>query len=116
MANTFPSTIEPTIATQKQHQPRVKSIAFGNGYLQIAGDGINNNLEKWTISFILSDTDKQTVEDFFNTEGGYNYFNWTSPENGATQKQYLCPSWSISSFGANKYQISCVFNEWAGLT
>jgi len=116
MAETFPSTIKPTTSSNRSQTPRVKSIAFGNGYLQITNDGINNNLEKWNLSFILNDTDKQTVEDFFDTAGGVNFFNWTSPEFGASQKQYLCPNWNIQPLGQNIYQITCTFNEWAGLT
>lgn len=113
MANTL--TYDPTIATQKTHTPRVKSIAFGNGYMQIAGDGINSNLESWSLSWIVNDTDKQSIEDFFNTTNGYDYFNWTSPENGASQKQYLVTSWNINPLGANFYNISAQFKEWAGL-
>jgi len=116
MATTFPSNIKPTTASNRNHTPRVKMIKFGNGYKQIVGDGINSNLEKWSLSFVLNDTNKQTVEDFFSVTGGYDYFNWTSPEAGATQKQYLVPSWTIQPIGASNYTINCVFEEWAGLT
>ena len=114
-ATTFPATIKPTTASQKSHTPRVKSIAFGNGYKQIYGDGINFNLEKWSLSWTVNDTDKQTIEDFFIAAKGYIYFNWTSTESGATQKQYLCPSWSIQPLGVNNYVVSASFEEWAGL-
>ena len=115
MAETFPNTIKPTTSSNRTNSPRTKSIAFGNGYMQITSDGINNNLEKWSLTFILEDADKQIVEDFFTTAGGINYFNWTSPELDAIRKQYLCPQWQINPLGSNVYQITCTFNEWAGL-
>ena len=116
MANTFSTTYKPTIASQKATKPRVKIIAFGNGYKQIVGDGINNLMEHWNLTWIVGDTGKQYIEDFFLTEAGYNYFNWTSNENGATLKQYICPQWNIQPIGNDNYQISASFEEWAGLT
>jgi phage-related protein len=115
MAATFPTTLEPTIASQKSHTPRVKQIAFGNGYKQIYGDGLNSDTEKWSLGWTVNDTNKQTIEDFFSTAAGYNYFNWTSPETGATQKQYICPTWMIKPIGANFYEITATFEEWTGL-
>jgi len=114
MTTTF--TYSPTIASQKQHHPKVKKIQFGNGYYQIVGDGINSNMEKWSLSFTVDDTDKQAIEDFFNTASGYTYFNWTSDENGATQKQYICNQWNIQPLGANNYNINATFDEFPGLT
>lgn len=114
MANTF--TIEPTIASRKSHEPRVKRAQFGNGYYQIVGDGLNADLEKWSLTWILDDTDKQTVEDFFTTEGGYNFFFWTSPENGASQKAYICPKWSVQPMGADVFTITAEFEEYPGQT
>ena len=114
MANTF--TYSPTIASQKSHEPRVNRVDFGNGYYQLVGDGINSNLEKWNLIFIVEDTEKQAIEDFFLNEGGYNYFNWTSDEAGAVQKQYICSSWNIQPMGASTYQISAIFEEFPGLT
>jgi len=116
MTETFPTTLKPTTSSQKSHTPRVKAINFGNGYKQIYGDGLNSNLESWSLSWLVDDTDKQIIEDFFATAGGINYFNWTSQEAGATQKQYICESWLIQPMGASKYQINATFKEWAGLS
>lgn len=113
MAETF--SYIPTKDSTRAHQPRVKKIAFGNGYAQVYGDGINSNLEQWSLTFEEKDADKQTIEDFFSARGGYQYFNWTSPEAGATQKQYLCTNWQIKSLGAGFWSITATFEEWAGL-
>lgn len=112
---TFSTTIKPTIATQKSIQPRVKSIAFGNGYKQIYGDGINSMLEMWNLTFILDSTNYSTINTFLETAAGINYFGWTAPTPSATLKYYICPNWSTTGLGANKYQITCTFEEFAGL-
>lgn len=115
MAETF--TYVPSMSSVRHRAPRIKQTKFGNGYRQVYGDGINYNLETWDMVFTVnSDSDKTAIDNFFNTHGGYTYFDWTNPETGATQKQYTCPSWSITSLGAGNYTISAVFEEWAGLT
>lgn len=116
MATTFPATIKPTIQSRRSQKPSVKRTQFGNGYFQIAGNGINNNLEKWNLTFTLNDTDKQTVEDFFLATNGYDYFNWTSQEAGAVEKQYIVPEWNIQPMGADNYTVTCMFEEFPGLT
>lgn len=113
MAETF--TYQPTKNSPKSKAPRTKGIAFGNGYQQVYGDGLNANLESWSLEFTEDDADKQLIETFFDEHGGYQFFNWTSPESGAVQKQYLCPSWHSLPVGGGYYRITAVFKEWAGL-
>ena len=113
MTDTFVYT--PTKASVKTSKPRIKSISFGNGYEQIYGDGINSNPEIWTLDFNRDDTDKQAIEDFF-TAHYLTFFNWTSPEKGAVEKQYTCREWKISFIeDINYYNITATFNQWAGL-
>ena len=114
MAETF--NYNPTIQSQKNNTPRVKRQPMGNGYFQITGDGINSNLEKWNLTFIVNDTDKQAIISFFETTGGYTYFNWTSDEIGAVEKQYIVPNWTLQPIGGNWYNINCMFEEFPGLT
>jgi len=113
MAETFNYT--PTNSSTKSKAPRVKKISFGNGYQQIYGDGINSNLEKWSVTFIVNHSDRCTIEAFFNARAGYEFFNWTSAEVGATQKQYLCPDWTVTPLGNQMYTVAATFEEWAGL-
>lgn len=114
MTATFPS-IKPSTSSSKTKTPRVKSIQFGNGYKQIYGDGINNNLEVWSIGFTVNDTNKQSIETFLNSSAGYIPFYWTAPENGSIQKMYLCTTWNVVPLGRNIYSITANFEEWAGL-
>ena len=113
MAETF--TYVPTKETQRVMKPRTKSIMFGNGYMQIAPDGINFLPEEWNLTFTVEDADKQIIDSFFKTAGGSVYFNWTSSEIGAVEKQYLCPNWQITPIGACLFTITATFNEWTGL-
>ena len=110
----FP-TIKPTIASNVTINARINKIQFGNGYYQSFGDGINNLLEKWSITFTVDNNDKKTIISFLNTQAGYNYFNWTAPDEGAVQKQYVCEGWTTTPLGNNMYTITCTFNEYPGL-
>lgn len=113
MAETFNFT--PTKASVKTSKPRVKSISFGNGYEQIYGDGINSNLKSWYVEFNRSDADKKTIESFFDANF-LTFFNWTSPEKGAVEKQYTCREWTVNFIeDVNYYKITATFKEWGGL-
>lgn len=113
---TFPD-LEPTIASMKTVEYRVKRVQFGNGYYQIAGDGINNNMEEWSVQWeALSATDKETIIAFLEARGGYDNFTWTAPDSSATAKSYICPGYELYGLGGNRYTISATFQEWPGLT
>ena len=110
MTETF--IYKPTTESSRSHKPRVREIKLGHGYKQIAGDGINNNLENWDVTFVVNDTVKTSINTFFKNAKGYISFYWTSNEKNATQKKYLCPEWSILPLGSNKYKITAKFEEW----
>jgi len=112
MTETFSTSIKATVESVRSQEPRVRETKLGHGYSQISGDGINNNLEVWELTFQCNSTDKSTVDTFFKTAGGYIPFYWTSNESGATKKKYLCRRWSIKPLGYNQYIINASFEEW----
>jgi phage-related protein len=115
MAETF--TYQPTKDSARSMAPRVKQIAFGNGYKQIYGDGINANLESWELTFKAAAAEAVAIDSFFDSHGGYTPFNWTAPESGAVLKQYLCPSWrkAPAAEGGGWFIVTATFEEWAVL-
>lgn len=105
----------PVLESTLSKEVRVKSISFGNGYEQFFPDGINANPDLWNMVFDEDDAGKQTLIAFFEANK-YTYFNYTSPETGAVQKQFTCRKWSFNFLGAGNYKIMAEFKEWYGLT
>ena len=67
---------------------RTLQASFGNGYTQIAKDGINSNTDNWTLyTMPLKGTDLTTMDSFFTTVGCDQWFYWT-PLGELDQKKF----------------------------
>jgi phage-related protein len=56
---------------------RLLTAQFGNGYSQVAKDGINSNIDKWDLTFApLMDADLEEANTFFDTVGVDKWFGW----------------------------------------
>lgn len=108
MANTF--SYYPQTANRKK-KPRLKSVKFGNGYHQKYGDGINSNLDEWTLTFVDRRSVCEVIDDFLN-DNYLTYFMWTPP--GGTELPYECVEWSIS-YGPVVSTVTAKFKQWPGL-
>jgi phage-related protein len=95
---------------------RTLKAQFGDGYSQVAADGINNVYDTWTLSFAGAYADVSPVKSFLDTLQGYLPFYWTPPL--GVQGLYRCSSSSsggsapalTASTGGN-YVYSCTFEQ-----
>jgi len=78
-----------------ESEPRVKSVAFGDGYEQRRPDGINNDLKKYSIALSRKHAEAQEVERFLARHGGAAAFLWTPPFQ-AQAIRVVCRKWSTS--------------------
>jgi phage-related protein len=91
LLGTSNETYEPM---QLLNEPKVKAAKFGDGYEQRVADGINNDLQKWQITFSKrSAADVQEVYDFLKARGGWESFEWT-PRGEASPRNFVCRKWS----------------------
>ena len=97
-------------------KPRVLEASFGDGYIQVAGDGLNANLEAWSVqaSGIPAEIGK-AIDDFLSGLGGYTYFQWTAPIPSAVQKNYICKLWDITYINEDEVNFTATFTEWPTL-
>ncbi|MEY2690106.1 MAG: hypothetical protein RL375_4306 [Pseudomonadota bacterium] len=94
-------TWSPDWAAQGQFKPRVRSVAFGDGYQQRSADGINTNPGTWALTFgNRADGEAAAIMTFLEARNGLESFDWTPP--GGTLARYICPEWAESptTFGA----------------
>jgi phage-related protein len=108
---TFPTTVPgPSLPLEKQKQPKIKKVSFGDGYTQQSPDGINYNLATWNLNWdALTTAEKTSIENFLEAAGGYATFQWTDP----TSTLYLvkCPTWTVSLIEPSIYKITATFNQ-----
>ena len=106
---TFPS-ITPTYGVQKKSQPNVRIAQFGSGYSQRTTFGINQNPKVYNLTFEVSETDADTIEDFLDARGGVESFDFTPPGDTSSSK-YICRNWSKSIPYLNRATIQATFEQ-----
>lgn len=101
--------------TQLTERPRVKSAQFGDGYQQLAPDGINSLAQEWEMVFDgVDDTVADDMVAFLRTQGGTQPFNYV-PLRTTDAISVICAEWS-RSFGPEPgiSSLRATFKQWFG--
>lgn len=107
---TFPS-IAPTFDAQKRSQPRIRTVQFGDGYEQRLKYGLNQNPKEWALTFMVNDTDADTIETFLDARADdANAFDWTPPGEGSSYK-WVCREWTRQLLSDGFNQINATFSQ-----
>lgn len=89
---------------------RVLTAQFGDGYKQVAADGINNVSQTWPLSFKSKTLqDIVDIRNFLDEKQGFKAFYWTPPL--GVQGVYRCPSIGIMAEVGDDYTITATFEE-----
>jgi len=104
-------TWQVSFGTSKDVAPRVRKAQFGDGYAQRIGDGINADLEKWSVQMTnVPHAEADSIDAFLKAKGGYEAFYWTSP-GAAAAITVICPQWSRPHKTAVVCDISATFEQ-----
>ena len=99
-----------TIESDKSVNFREMSAQFGDGYQQVAPNGINNKIDSWSITWApLSSSEKTTVESVLNTNGSWGILQWT-PLGETVAKNFRMTKDGYSRKSLNRgnlFSISC---------
>lgn len=107
---TFPS-IAPTFDAQKNSRPRTRIVQFGDGYEQRLSFGLNQNPKEWSLTFMVNNTDADTIETFLDARADDSQsFDWTPP-NEITSYKWVCAEWTKRIVGDNFNQINATFRQ-----
>jgi len=110
MAQTF--TWSPYIEPTGTGSFRVRAAQFGNGYRQVAGDGINNEVQRWPLTFRGDEAHVQAILGFLRSHKGFMPFNWTPPL--GQPGSYTCATWGATPHGAGLYTLTATFEQHFG--
>ena len=83
---------------------------FGSGYSQRTTFGLNQNPKVYNLTFEVSETDADTIEDFLDARGGVENFDFTPPGESSSTK-YICRNWSKSIPYLNRATIQATFEQ-----
>lgn len=94
------------------HEPKVKSIKFGDGYEQRFEDGINNDLIKTSLSFEGRNVKEATaILHFLESRSGSDFFFFTPPSPYNTRRKFTCKSFSSTIVSQGVINISASFDQ-----
>lgn len=103
---------KPSYASDAPITPKVREVAFGDGYTQRNPDGINNVLLKLNLNFDLrTNAEATAILHFLHTRGGWESFIFTPPDPYSTKKLFICKDWATSFNFLDNYTIKAVFEE-----
>lgn len=88
---------------------RTLNAQFGDGYSQVAADGINNSTTSVQLNFIGKSVAMQPIIDFLNAKAGVTAFYWT-PALGV-RGTYRCKNPQIKSDGGDMHTITATFEQ-----
>lgn len=103
-------TFIPDFTANLTKRPRVRAVAFGDGYEQRTADGINTTRAVWALSFnARDDAERDAIDAFLSARGGIENFDWTPPVGGAAK--FICREWAVSveNYGINN--IAATFEQ-----
>ena len=107
MTETF--TWAPRIGPTGSVSFRTLDAKFGDGYAQVAGDGINARAESWPVTFQGSAAKIAAIRAFLDRHGGTRSFLWTPP--GGTEGYYKAKGYSPTAHDKFNSSISATFEQ-----
>ncbi|HHA1715902.1 phage tail protein [Enterobacter kobei] len=99
----------PKVASQVDTSFRTRKVQFGDGYAQVAGDGINPVTQQWSVSFTGDEAYIQAIKNFLNRHSGFKSFIWKPPLESSGL--WRAESFQISTLGNKKYTLSSTFTQ-----
>ena len=112
---TFVPPRNPNMGMGYTIAPRVKTNAYGDGYTQRVGDGVNLQLRSLPLVWgPLSPAEADVIDNFLAARGGTEAFWYQTPRdaaNGLPARKFICSSWQRSVTNWNTDQISASFRE-----
>ena len=108
---TFPD-IKPTYGTRKNNAPINRVVRFADGFEQriVFGLAQNQNPKVYNFTFVVSETDADTIETFLDARANdQDSFEYT-PQ-GESEKKFVCESWTKTIPYNNRATINATFRE-----
>ena len=83
---------------------------FGDGYTQVAGDGIHSRAQSWPLTFIRRRAQMLPIKAFLDEHAGIRAFLWTPPlePQGAF---YTPDAYTLTPLGGDVYSLTVTFEQ-----
>jgi len=110
--STLPATPSPDVGITRTVSYNTLEAQFGDGYSQRAKIGINNKPMKMSLKWSnINETEKDTLETFFDAHDGGEAFLYTPPDQDASSKWIVDGEYSVVYVAYQVYNVSVSIKE-----
>ena len=90
---------------------RLRTLAaqFGDGYKQLAGDGVHNEVQSWPLQFVGRPGRILPIRDFLRERAGYRSFHWRPPH--GELGLFHCVEFSLRPSSKRVIQLAATFEQ-----
>ena len=100
----------PDYSAKLTMKPRVRSVQFGDGYMQRSADGINTNPRAPALQFSnRTDSEADAIIAFLDSRGGVESFDYTPP--GGAAGKYICQEYDRTQVSYNVATVTASFKQ-----
>jgi len=99
----------PSVDPQGQVRFRTFDAQFGDGYKQSVGDGINNRIQSWPLTFKGKGAYIQPIVEFLDDHLGFMPFQWTPPL--GSPALFEVKEYNLIPHGADYYTLTVPFQQ-----
>jgi phage-related protein len=99
----------PKIDATSAPEYRTRSSKFGDGYEQVVGDGINNRVDSWSLTFVVDKAAALEIKSFLDRHGNFRSFLWTPPLGELSFWRAAAPA--VSPNGAGIFTLTTTFTQ-----
>ena len=86
-----------------------RKIQFGDGYTQVAGNGLNNRTQSWDLTFTGNESMISAIKQFLDSHKGYRSFQWQPPLEPTGL--YRCENYKPVALGAGLFDLTATFEQ-----
>jgi len=103
-------TYTPSFTASESSQPRTHKFAAGDGFEQRIKFGLHTDPKEWDLQFNnRTDTERDAILSFLETQAGVTSFDWTTPRGIAGK--YVCEQWSVEMVAYNFSNVRAKFRQ-----
>ena len=99
----------PKVSSTSSPEYRTRSSKFGDGYEQVVGEGINNRVDAWPLTFVVNEEVALEIKAFLDRHGGFKSFLWTPPLGQSVFFRATAPA--VTPNGAGMFNLSTTFTQ-----
>lgn len=72
--------VAPLVEWQERHAHKVRKVPFGDGFEEVAPDGLTNKKTEVSLEFIVNESQRQALESGLDATQGSDKIQWTKPD------------------------------------